>query len=165
MGIRKWKEEFAAARGYGHSKFLKKFSKKGHNLEPLDHLLTVLPSHVRAFEAPGTRCGEILFIVEYESRYLWICADSFFHIPQSRMPTGAVGWYLKLSGAAPGLRISRLFKFLGIKHRSAYKEWILNLLDQFEPHTLIVCHGVPLQSKQGETTLKEKLVNLIMAQL
>lgn len=164
MGLKKWMRFFPQARCFGHSQALGAFQKKGYELEPVNSLQEMLPSHIQAFELPGTRTGEIIVMVQEGSQRLWLSCDSFFNL--KRLPEAFfVRLFLQLCGSGPGLRISRLFQFLGITDRRAFKKWMLEHLLMDAPNALVVCHGSPLYDHDCEGSLKERLLELVQDRL
>jgi hypothetical protein len=160
MGIARWKRFFGGARCFGHGSFLEKFQEKGQCLEPVSQLTPLLPDHVQVFKLPSTRNGELLVMVEEHGKRLWITGDSFFNI--QRLPSKLlVRAFLKICGAAPGLRISRLFKHIFVLKRGEYKKWMLEHLIKFPPNCLLVCHGSPLVEKSTGQSVKDRLFDLV----
>ncbi len=115
----------------------------GLTFEGLPTLATQLPDAAAILAPPGTRNGEVFLTVEGDAGPVWIVCDAFFNVPKH--PTGSIGFFTQLFGVTAGLRIGQPFKWIGLRDRAAYAQWILARLHETPPAVLIPSHGVPMQ--------------------
>ncbi|BBM86372.1 hypothetical protein [Candidatus Uabimicrobium amorphum] len=141
MGLKAWQESFTNAISVCSHAAKKRLRKLGHtNMQNLKSLKTLLPDYINIVEVPGSRLGEIWFVVKGEKGTTWIVCDGMMNI--CILPKNIFGrTLLRFLNMAPGLRFTRQWKWLFIKSRRNFRKWILGLLDSHPPQNLIPAHG------------------------
>ena len=118
-----------------------------------------LPSHVSLLQPPDLRNGEVWLSVRDTNRCAWIVCDGFLNLPH--LPGNAMGLALRLLRMGPGLSISATFKFLLMKDRRAYRDWLLAKIAADRPTLLIPSHGELIDDDQ----LPDQLERLVRQRL
>jgi glyoxylase-like metal-dependent hydrolase (beta-lactamase superfamily II) len=140
LGIRAWVQRFPEIQVVCSEAARPRLARLGfERLRPLTQLEPLLPPGVSLLEPPGTRSGEVWIRIKTDQT-LWVVADAFFNYPRvSRRPAARL--MQRLMNAAPGLRVSRLVKWVLVRDRSAYKTWVLERARVDRPTVLIPLHG------------------------
>ncbi|MCK6573583.1 hypothetical protein L6V77_21085 [Myxococcota bacterium] len=125
----------------------------------LDRLADRLPTGARLLEPPGTRLGETWLVVDGQDGPVWIVCDAFFNVP--RHPRGTIGLFARLFGLSAGLRIGTTWKFVGLRDRARYAEWVLARLHEAPPAVLVPAHGSPAAGPE----LGARLIALVESRL
>lgn len=118
----------------------------GLNIEPIATLSRLLPPTMRCVEPRGLKTGELWLLVDASQpgRILIEC-DCYFNMPVvKRSVFGGILW---LTGGAPGLRISRVFRLIAQADRKEYRDWAQNFFQEFAPRVLIPSHGAIRESE------------------
>jgi hypothetical protein len=150
MGLSTWRKSFPEALIAADTRAHPRLQKQGHQgLENLETLKSMLPSHASLLVPPGTRIGEVWLRVQGDAGVTWCVGDAFFNHPRM-----AKRWKMRqvqrLLKAAPGLSMSGLMKWGGLKDRAGFKRWALEQLEKDQPQTLVVLHGDMLQDRVTE---------------
>lgn len=138
-----------------------RLTKKGiSSLESLELLRQALPENMTLLKPEGLRAGEVWIRVQQKTGVVWIVGDAFLNY--ARYSNRPIARFLqKMLHAAPHLKISTVIKYLLIKDRKRYKNWLLNQLKEDRPTTLIPLHGEVLKSEQVpleiETIVQKRL--------
>ncbi|MCP4247127.1 MAG: hypothetical protein GY778_08765, partial [bacterium] len=98
-------------------------AKSGCDLAPISVLVDRLPGHVALLTPPGLKTGEVWLRVRAENTVGWVVGDAFFSLDKT--PSGFMGWFLRLTGTSPGLRIGRTFTTLAVGKKAVYRDWLL----------------------------------------
>ncbi len=120
------------------------------------NLAPLLPEGVSLVQPAGLKTGEVWIKVDSRDggRILMVC-DSFFNMPPQRR--GLFGMVLRLTGGAPGLRVSKVFGVIAVSQQAVYRQWLKAFVDQWQPQTLVPSHGDLLTDE----SLGSKLVGLV----
>ena len=157
MGIDAWKARYPNAQLFASKKAIKRLSKNG--VSGISELQRGIPNMSgRGFWSipPGHRGGDAWLCMPAEEGWLWVTCDSFLHYP--RMSNQPVARFIqRVMGAAPGLKLSRVIKYLLMTDRAAFKRWCTKFIAEYPPVILLPSHGEPLMTNQ----LPEQLQALI----
>ena len=166
MGVSAWQEQFENTVLYAsklaRSKLIEKkaFSAQ-QDINILEDTLPPLPEGYEVLFPPGHRAGDV-WITKQDSltEKSWITCDSFLNYQRlSNQPVART--LQKLLGAAPGLKMSQVVKWLILNDKKAFKGWALKQLELDNPTTLIPSHGEVTQ----EAGLQDKIRNMITSRL
>jgi len=135
-----------------------RLKKQGHPyIRDFHELLSKLPPDVELVENPESKTGEVWVSVQESSgERTWIVCDAFFNVTQPM--GGAFGKVLNLLQIQPGLRISRLFRALGVKNVKTYREWLLARIETDQPRRVVVGHGDILDGADVPHHLKQAVL-------
>ena len=168
MGVPHWLEKVNHVRLYTSEKALpqvrEKLVKEVHralDIVALENRQPPLPEDYSFLFPPGHRGGDVWLRKRKDDEYaLWIICDSFLNYERvSNQPVAKM--MQKLLGAAPGLKISEVVKWLVYDNRKTFRQWVLNQLAVDRPTTLIPSHGEVAQ----DTGLYNQLANLVASRL
>ncbi len=107
---------------------------------PFTKINSLLPGGVNVIEPEGLRAGELWMTVRSQDKgFILIVCDAYFNMPHVKK--SVFGKILWLTGGAPGLRVSRVFRLIGMQKRKVYRQWTSRLFTSFPPKTLIPSHG------------------------
>jgi hypothetical protein len=162
LGVTTWLEKFPKAKLYASKKAIKRLDRKGFkSIIALEDQQPNLPVEYEVLIPPGHRGGDIWLSKKGgRNDTLWITCDSFLNYERiSKQPIARA--MQSLLGAAPGLKISQVIKWLLLDRKSKFKTWVLNQLQRDKPTILIPSHG----ELENDTELYEKLRLLIEARL
>ena len=156
MGVNAWIEKFPSAKLYASKKAIKRLYKKGFtDISALESKQPELPKNYEVLIPPGHRGGDVWLSKQGgTSGNVWITCDSFLNYERvSKQPIARSLQFLL--GAAPGLKISEVIKWLLLDRKAAFKPWVLNQLEKDKPTILIPSHG--------EVELDDQLSNRLQA--
>jgi len=169
LGIEHWLRAFPYAHLYASEKAIVRLNQKGlSNITALEQSSPNLPEGYSWRFPPGHRGGDVWLYkkpVEQspsekdctEKDCIWVTCDSFLNY--ERMSNQPVARAMqKLLGAAPGLKMSQVVKWLIVDDRTAFKLWVLQELAQSPPTVLVPAHGEADQAEGLALRLTE-LVN------
>jgi hypothetical protein len=140
MGVPAWRERFPRAEVVASPGARARLEKKGvHPTVGLEGLSAALPPHLDVFEMPGTRSGETWVRAETGEGVAWLVCDAFFNMRRPKRRRSRLTQRLMRSG--PGLAISHLMKWGGLRDRRAAKRWLLERLEADAPTILVPAHG------------------------
>jgi len=162
MGVNSWLDQFPDAKLYASQKAKKRLVKKGfRNIIPLESDQPELPTGYKVLIPPGHRGGDIWLSKKCDKNSsIWITCDSFLNYDRvSNQPIARA--MQAILGAAPGLKISQVIKWLLLDGKAAFKPWVLNQLEKDRPGILIPGHG----EVECDKKLTDKLRSLIMHRL
>ncbi len=162
MGVNAWLKVFPDALLYASQKAKKRLLKKGfHGILELESNRPELPKGYDVLIPPGHRGGDIWISKQgHNNNNLWITCDSFLNY--DRVSNQPVARALQaILGAAPGLKISQVIKWLLLDGKMKFKPWALSQLEKDRPSILIPSHG----EVEHDVALTEKLRELIMLRL
>jgi len=162
MGVTTWLEHFPDAKLYASEKAKKRLRRKGfRNIYSLETELPQLPKGYEVLFPPGHRGGDVWLSKKCEdNNNLWITCDSFLNYERvSKQPIARI--LQSLLGAAPGLKISQVIKWLLLDRKSAFKTWVLNQLEKDRPTILIPSHG----EVESDGALTKRLRDIIESRL
>ena len=143
MGLSEFRERYPEAVCVCSETARLRLEKQGpHRFQPLSVLAERLPDEARLVEPPGTRNGEVWLEIDGADGPLWVVSDAFFNVP--RTPGGFIGLFCRVTGTTPGLRIGSTWKYLALRDRRRYAEWLLSRLHAAPPAALIPSHGEPV---------------------
>ena len=166
MGVSQWQDQFENhvlyASKLARSKLIdKKAFSDQQEIKILEDTLPPLPEGYEVLFPPGHRAGDVwLTKQDTSSTKTWITCDSFLNYQRlSNQPVART--LQKLLGAAPGLKMSQVVKWLIINDKKAFKSWVLKQLVSDNPTTLIPSHGEVTQ----EVGLQDKVRNMVTSRL
>lgn len=154
-GLDAWQERFPEARvvcAEGARSRVAKNTKT--SLQPINLLSQALQDNVQVhlLELPSFRFGELWLVIKSEGHCAWVVCDFFFNLkkpPKQLLPR----LMLTLLGNIPGLKVSRVVRWVLIQSNKTFRQWYLQRLNTDRPDTLVVNHGAVLQ----EENLTERL--------
>lgn len=114
-------------------------TKCGHVFEPLDALRERLPAGITLLEPPGLKSGEVWVRAQTERGVAWAVCDAFFNV--NNPLSGTMGFMLRATSTAPGLRIGNTFHWLVLRDKKAYRRWLEERIAEDAPRILIPSHG------------------------
>lgn len=158
MGVNAWLEEFPEATLYASKKAKKRLLKKGfQNILALESDRPDLPDGYKVLIPPGHRGGDVwLSKQDTQNNNLWITCDSFLNY--ERVSNQPVARALQaILGAAPGLKMSQVIKWLLLDGKAKFKLWVLSQLEKDRPSILIPSHG-EVERDEGLTDRLSELV-------
>jgi len=167
MGVEKWQKAFPKHKLYASKKAIPDLVKKGvvsseTDILALENKQPPLPETYSILFPPGHR-GSDVWLKKQNSQSeasLWITCDSFLNY--ERMSNQPIAKAMqKLLGAAPGLKISQVIKWLLLDNKKSFKSWVLKQLARDKPTTLIPGHG----EMAHDENLEEKLRALVLSRL
>jgi hypothetical protein len=127
-------------------------AKTGLEVHGLDRLRENMPSPGMLHVPSGLTSGEVWVRATMRRGRGWIVGDAFNNIIDSLgVITNA---WLRMSLAAPGLRISRQFLSASVNDVGVYRAWAFNRLREDRPSVLIPRHGDVLIHADLPTRLK-----------
>jgi hypothetical protein len=145
LGIPSWREAFPEAAVAAHPEGHARLAKQGRtDLQTLDAVAGALPEHLEILEVPSTKIGEIWLKVRSDSGLTWLVGDAFFNMPLARRFRTRL--FQKLVKSAPGLSLSQIMKYAGLRDRTAFKQWVLARLEEDAPRRLVPLHGAVLEA-------------------
>ena len=166
MGVKAWQESVSNTVLYASRHAKQKLIEKGaftesDNIQPLEDVQPPMPQGYGILFPPGHRAGDVwLRKQESTTHSTWITCDSFLNYERlSNQPVART--LQKLLGAAPGLKMSQVVKWLILNDKKAFKAWVLAQLKQDQPTTLIPSHGEVTQDKH----LKDKIKSMVSSRL
>lgn len=140
LSLQRYRERYPDARAVCSDGARPRLEKKGHaGLGRLDQIALFPGAHF--LELPHVKNGEVWISLPGEGGPTFIVCDGLFHLPKA--PPGAIGLILRALGVAPGLKLSRTFRWL-IRDRRAYRAWLLETLQSERPRRVLFSHGDPL---------------------
>jgi hypothetical protein len=143
LGLREWQARYPDVPFYASLPTVKAVAKAKKDLRPLQslaELLPTLPEGVRLWEAPGTSAGTVFMAVRrggHEMLYLDDLVANMAALP-GKQPFRFFFW---LSGSAPGLKLSKVFKFFFVKNARAMARSVLDHAEAHPPTVLLFAHG------------------------
>lgn len=157
LGIKPFKKRYPGLRFVASDAAIPRLQKvTNENFGQLTNIIPLLPSGVAVIEPEALKAGELWMTVQSQDKgSILIVCDAFFNMPSVKK--SVFGGILWLTGGAPGLRISRVFRIFGMQNRAAYRKWVEHLLGAFPPDVLIPSHGAICVRKN----LAEELLALI----
>jgi|GEM_PF-1039274 len=172
MGVSAWQAVFPNAKLYANAEAIPRLLEQGVKentkgesdsigIRPLQDEQPNLPAGYDVLMVPGHREGET-WVRKQDSKNgsTWITCDSFLNY--DRMSNQPIARFLqKVLGAAPGLKMSQVVKWVIIKDRKSFKGWALKQLELDQPTTLIPSHGEVSQ----DANLAKDLEALLLARL
>ena len=167
MGVSAWQAAFPHAKLYANAEAIPRLLDQGIKesdtvgVRALQDEQPNLPAGYDVLMVPGHREGETwVRKQDSENGSTWITCDSFLNY--DRVSNQPIARFLqKVLGAAPGLKMSQVVKWVIIKDRKSFKGWALNQLKRDQPTTLIPSHGEVSQ----DTNLAKDLESLLLARL
>jgi len=167
MGVKAWQEAFPQHTLYASQHAIARLIKKGvaknkNDIVALESKQPPLPEHYSFLFPPGHRASDVWLkkYNENDNSSIWITCDSFLNYERmSNQPFARA--MQKLLGAAPGLKMSQVVKWLILDNKNAFKQWVLKQLEEDRPATLIPSHG----EVRHDPELPTKIHNLILDRL
>lgn len=158
LGVAAWRQRYPNAQLFASKKAIKRLSQKG--VLGISELQRGIPNMAgRAFWAipPGHRGGDAWLCMPAGDAWLWVTCDSFLHYP--RLSNQPVARFIqRMMGAAPGLKLSRVIKYLLMTDRRAFKAWCTKFIANHPPVVLLPSHGEPLMDDKLPGQLQD-LIN------
>jgi hypothetical protein len=161
MGVNAWLEKFTNAKLYASKKAKKRLERKGFKcIKVLENEQPPLPKGYEILFPPGHRGGDVWLAKHGNNKNLWITCDSFLNYERvSKQPIARSLQFIL--GAAPGLKISEVIKWLLLDRKAVFKPWVLNQLKMDKPAILIPSHG----EVEADQALSKRLQDLIETRL
>ena len=166
LGVKAWQEAFENIVLYASAQAKDKLIEKGaftpsDNIQVLQDQQPPLPEGYGLLFPPGHRAGDVWLTKHVgKDNSTWITCDSFLNYERlSNQPVART--MQKLLGAAPGLKMSMVIKWLILNDKKAFKEWVLKQLEIDKPTTLIPSHGEVAQDEN----LKDKIKSMVTSRL
>lgn len=155
LGVPAWLRAFPGAKLYASRKAAARLMKQGfETVRPLEEQALRLPPAYDLLFPPGHRGGDVWVRKRSGTDTLWITCDSFLNY--ERMSNQWLARFLQRAlGAAPGLKLSQVIKWLLLDDRQAFKLWALDQLAQDPPTILIPSHGEVLIDRELTALLQE----------
>lgn len=154
LGLKVWDDVFAnttiVAAEAAHARLKKKAFVEA---EDLKQLMSYLPEHIRLEQLPKNKIGEVWLDIQLKADRIWVVCDAIFNFDS--LPGGLMGLLMKLNRMGPGIEISRIYQFLGLKDKRAYGDWLLDLVNTYKPTVLIPLHGKPYTDNDLIDVLKK----------
>lgn len=140
-----FRERWPDARAVASREALPRLAQKGHTgLRELEEVDTLLPPDARWLRCEGTRSGEAWLSLPGEAGPTWLVGDAFFHLPGPLR--GPVGLALRALRVAPGLRVSRTYRWLALSDPARYAAWARDTVARERPRRIVFSHGDPLEA-------------------
>jgi len=140
LSLPRFRAKYPEALVVGGDTALSRLRARGHHdVEPCSSAAARLPPGVTLFEPAGLKNGETWASVEGDGGPTWLVCDAFHNVV--RPVTGLRGPVLRWLRILPGLTTSRLFGFVGIGDRAAFRTWMLEALEKRPPRRMLFCHG------------------------
>jgi len=165
MGVKAWQEAFVDVTLYASALAKEKLIEKGaftqdDNIQVLQEQQPPLPSGYELLFPPGHRAGDVWLTKKENNNCTWITCDSFLNYERlSNQPMART--MQKLLGAAPGLKMSQVIKWLILNDKKAFKTWVLEQLKKDRPTILIPSHG----EVSLDNNLKDKIERMVTSRL
>ncbi|KZX75568.1 hypothetical protein A3715_14340 [Oleiphilus sp. HI0009] len=161
LGVASWLERFPKAKLYASEQAKPLLEGKGvRNINVISDGDSLFDSDCQWFAPPGHRGGDLWLSVREQGKVCWVTCDSFLNYP--RMSNQPIARFTqKIMGAAPGLKLSRVIKYLLLTNRKSFKKWCLDMIHQERPVALLPSHGDPMLS----TELADELERLVLSRL
>lgn len=143
LGLREWQARYPDVPFFASPPTAKSVAKSKKDLRPLlpiADLVPQLPQGVRLWESPGTSAGTVFLAVSrggHEVLYLDDLVGNLTALP-AKQPFRFFFW---ASGSAPGLKLSKVFKFIFVKDARAMARSILDHAEAHPPSVLLFAHG------------------------
>jgi len=155
MGVKAWQKAFPNHTLYASRRAIKMLEKKfegASEIIALEEATPPLPKDYCVKIPPGHRGGDAWFIKESDEGDTWITCDSFLNYDRlSNQPIARL--LQKWLDAAPGLKMSKVIKFLILSDRRSFKVWVLDQLAKRNVTTLIPSYGEIQPSERLGTEL------------
>lgn len=160
LGYEVWKKQYPQAQGYAPEGALPRLIRKGcKDLLPLTELPPLQPGY-SSVEIPGLRYGEAWFRIMNGAANTWVTGDVFFNLKRfSNKPIARLSQ--KLMGSAPGLKLPNTIKYVLIKNRKVFLDFLEKLLREDQPTRLLPLHGDILEGPE----LPQRLAALLRERL
>lgn len=144
-GIAPWKQRYSEAIVVAHPTAIPRLRRQvpGVEVQDLSALQARLAEGTRLLSPPMARQGETWVSVKMQEGTAWFVTDGI--INETRLPSGPLGWFLKIVGFRTRLMTNPFFKRLFLKDKSEYKRWVLRELEQDPPAVFIPAHGAVLR--------------------
>lgn len=142
LGLAEWKAAFPRALVVASSTAIPQVRKRSglNEIQELSTAERFLPEHVSLHVLPACRWGEVWIKVDIGDKTIWIVCDAFFNLPA--LPDNRlIKTLMSLFRYGPGLEITRTFRYVGIKQRRLYREWVEQRLGTGRRVVLVPCHG------------------------
>ncbi|TNE87958.1 MAG: hypothetical protein EP330_16850 [Deltaproteobacteria bacterium] len=140
MGLHAWRARFPEAVAVAGRDALPRLAKQGHEgLVSVGEISELLPGHAAIHELPDTRSGEVWLVHRSDEGAVWVVCDAFFNMPAPRRAAWKAFMWVNRSG--PGLAISQLQKWGGLKQRAGFAAWVRERLAEDPPSALVPLHG------------------------
>ncbi len=140
LSLQRFRDRWPAAVVVASEAALPRLRDEGHRgLAELESASGLLPPGASWLRCEGTRSGEAWLSLARGAGRAWIVCDAFFHV--TRPLSGVTGLALRALAVAPGLRVSRTFRWLALRDRAAYRAWALAAIAREAPSELHVSHG------------------------
>jgi hypothetical protein len=137
--------------------------KTGIRPEDLNAFKLGLPKHISLLELPHNKIGEVWLDIQLPNERIWTVCDAIFNF--SILPSGYMGFLMKLNRMGPGIEMSRVYEYLGTSNRKEYGKWLLNEVGDRKPTQLIPLHGEIYQKpdliEKIEVLAKSRLLNIM----
>jgi hypothetical protein len=165
LGVDPWKNAFPKHSLYASKQAIAMLENKlpkdvVGSINELESNPPPLPENYEVVIPPRHRGGDAWLVKTCNGETTWITCDSFLNY--DRLSNQPIARFLqRLLNAAPGLKISKVIKYLILSNRRAFKHWALDRLQCDNLTTLIPSHGEVNQS----AGLKDDLQKLIQKQL
>lgn len=160
LGVDAWLQAYPSAKVYASDKAIPRLIEKGiPSVLSLESSPPVLPLGYQVQIPEGHRGGDV-WLCKTGERNVWITCDSFLNY--ERLSNQLVARAMqRLLGAAPGLKMSDVVKWLILDDRPGFKRWALKQLAVCSPEILIPSHGEVLHAAQ----LRDQIEALLEARL
>ena len=149
LGLAEWRSRFPSARFFGPplaSARIRKKNPSAPTLAPLADLDHLLGEAVTVRDQPDTRCGESWCHVRIEGGYAWYTSDILANYAKAP-GSGVIKLLMKLTGSAPGFRVSKLAMMAIVKDRKGLLRRLQDDLIAHPPTILAPAHGGVLSHK------------------
>ena len=146
LGLREWQARYPEVPFYASpttAAAVAKAKKDLRPLRPLSELVPSLPAGVRLWESPGTSAGTVFLGVArggHEVLYLDDLVANLAELPRKQ----PFRFIFNITGSAPGMKLSKVFKFFFVKDAHAMARSVLDHAEAHPPTVLLFAHGAPM---------------------
>lgn len=161
LGVKAWLETYPDAHLYASTKAIPRLKKMGFSaIQALEVDQPELPEGYQILFPPGHRGGDIWISKKTKDDCIWITCDSFLNYDRvSNQPIARL--MQKALGAAPGLKISQVIKWLLLDKRNTFRDWCIKQIEKDQPNILIPSHG----EVEKDSGLADRLRSMVSKRL
>jgi hypothetical protein len=140
LGIIAWHHAYPRSMVVAGKAAIKRVQQKTEiALQPLKDVPKMWMKNFSLVEVPHNRIGEVWIEGQMAGVSTWVVCDAFFNM---KTPNSLIGKFMQtLFKSGPGLKISKLYSWLGVSNKSEMNHWLTQELKISQPTQLIPCHG------------------------
>lgn len=157
LGLKPFLRRYPSAKLYAHNRAIPRLEKVTDlSFTDISELKDMLPAGLNMAFPEGLKQGEVWFhtVSSGDNPGILAVCDCFFNMrPGKQFVLDKV---FRLANTYPGLKVSRMFRWIAIEDKMRYHEWLRRFFAQYNPTVLIPSHGAIYESSQ----LTQELLNL-----